>query len=62
MMMMIYQYLKPFNCLQKRAQAHIRILSTKCVNKSYIYLIYMYKVDLALNNLQGLISYKNKPI
>ena len=26
----------PFNCLQKRAQACLRMLSTKCVYKSYI--------------------------
>ena len=29
-------------CVQKRAQAHLRILSTKSVHKSYIYLIYEY--------------------
>ena len=27
---------------KKRAQAHLRMLSTKCVYKSYIYLIYIY--------------------
>ena len=36
--------------MQERAQTRIRQLSTKCVNKSYVYLIYMYKQDLALNN------------
>ena len=39
-------------CVQKRAQTCWRMLSTKCVYKSYICLIYMYKDDLALNNLQ----------
>ena len=34
------------------------MLSTKCVEESY--LIYMYKKDLALNNLQWLIGYKTK--
>ena len=29
--------------------------------KLYIYLIYMYKEDLALNNLQGLICHKIQP-
>ena len=33
----------------------------KCVYKSYIYLIYMYKLDLALNNLQLLICHKTQP-
>ena len=28
---------------------------------NHIYLIYMYKEDLALNNLQWLISHKTKP-
>ena len=33
----------------------------KCVYKSYIFNIYMYKEDLALNNLQKLICHKTKP-
>ena len=33
------------------------MLSTKCVEKS-IYLIHMYKKDMALNNLQWLICQK----
>ena len=37
------------------------MLSTKCVNKLYIFMIYMYKEDLALNNLQCLICHKTKP-
>ena len=28
---------------------------------NYIYLTYMYKQDLALNNIQGLICHKTKP-
>ena len=38
--------------MQKRTPANLRKLSTKCAYRSYIYLIYMYKQDLALNNLQ----------
>ena len=38
-----------------------RTLSIKCVYKSYIYSIYMYKEDLAVNNLQWLICHKTKP-
>ena len=40
--------------VQKRPQTPLRISSTKFVYKSYtyIYLIHMYKLDLALNNLQ----------
>ena len=37
------------------------MLSTKCVYKLHIYLIYRYKQDLALNKLQWLICYKTKP-
>ena len=37
------------------------MLSTKYIYKLYIYLIYMYKKDSALNNLQELICYKTKP-
>ena len=53
--------MKLFNCVQKRALAHLRMLSTKCVYKSYMYLIYMCTQDLALNNLQWLICHKIKP-
>ena len=48
-------------CTQKWAQANLKMLSTKCVYKSYIHLIYIYKKDLVLNNLQGLICYKTQP-
>ena len=44
--------------MQKRVNASLRMLSAKCVYKSYIYLIYMYKQDLALNKQQRLIYYK----
>ena len=45
------QYLKSFNCVQKkrRAQAHFKMLSIKFLQ--IIFNIYMYKQDLALNNL-----------
>ena len=43
----------------KRAQVCLRMLSTKCVYKSYIFNIY--KKDLALSNLQWLIFHKTKP-
>ena len=38
------------NTLNPLTQAYLRMLSTKCVNKSYTYLIYICKQDLALNN------------
>ena len=43
----------------KNNSRSIKMLSTKCVQIGY--LIYMYTPDLALNNLQRLIYYKNKP-
>ena len=51
--------MKPFNCVKKRTQVHLRMLSTKCLYKSYIF--DMYRKDLALNNLQWLIYHKTKP-
>ena len=47
--------------MQKKtwAQACLKVLSSKCVYKTYIY--YMYKKDLALNNLHWLICHKTKP-
>ena len=49
------QYMKPFNCVQKeRNQTNSKILSTKRVDKSYIFNIYLYKNNLVLDNLQGL--------
>ena len=43
---------------KKRAQTRLRMLSTKCVYKSHIYLIYMCRENLALNNVQWLICHK----
>ena len=40
---------------------HLRVLSTRCVYKSYISKIYMYKHDLELNNQQWLICHKTQP-
>ena len=37
--------------VKKCAQAHLKVESTKCIYKSYISK-YMYKQDLAFNNLQ----------
>ena len=45
--------MKPFNYVQESVQARSTILSTKCVHKSHINLIYMYKEDLVSNNLGG---------
>ena len=40
------------------ASAYLKMLSTKRVYKSYIFNIYIYKEDLALNNLQWLTCHK----
>ena len=53
--------LKHLTVCKKRALGRLRITSTKYVYRSYIYLIYMYKQDLVLNNLQGLKCHKIKP-
>ena len=48
-----YNILKLFNCMQKNV-----------INKLFtnpIYLIYIYKEDLALNNPQWLICHKTQP-
>ena len=58
---LVEQYLKLFNCVQKRAQACLKMLSTKCVYKSYIISISMYKEVLALDNLQWLACHKTQP-
>ena len=31
------QYVKPFNCVEKRAQACFKMLSRKCIYESYIF-------------------------
>ena len=57
-----WQYLKSFNCEQKKKLWIIQNITSKLfVYKWYIYLIYMYKEVLALNNLQCLICYKTQP-
>ena len=38
------------------------MLSINYLFKNHIYSLYMYKQDLALNNLQGLICHKIQPI
>ena len=48
-------------CVKKRAQAHLKILSTEWVHKSNMHLTYMFKDDLALDNLQLLICHKTRP-
>ena len=37
-----------------------RVIYKMCLQITYIYLIYMYKEDLALNNLQWLICHKTQ--
>ena len=53
--------LETIQLCEGRAQARLRILSTKCVHESYTYIINMYEEDLALNNLQCLICHKTQP-
>ena len=45
-------------CEKKWAKDRLKMLFTKCLE--IIYLIYMYKKDLALNNRQWLICHKTK--
>ena len=48
--------------LWKRTQVRLRMLSKKCVYKSYIYMcVCVYKQHLSLNNLQWLIYHKTSP-
>ena len=44
---------------KKWTHTHLKMLSVKCLFK--FYLIYMYKEDLALSNLQGFICHKTQP-
>ena len=56
-----YQYLKPSNYMQKKNE--LRIVSKYYPQNKFtnhIYSVYMYKEDLALNNLQVLICHKTK--
>ena len=46
---------------KKRAQARLRMLSTKYIHQSHIYLINIYKGNLALNNQQWLLYHKTQP-
>ena len=53
--------MKPFNCVQKKMKSG---LFQNIIYKMYleiIYLIYMYKKDKVLNNLQWLICHKTQP-
>ena len=47
--------------LKKKSSGSFKKLSPKCVYKSYIYSILMYKEDLRLNNLQWLMCHKTQP-
>ena len=49
-----------FNYVQKISSGTLKMLSTNDFTNR-IYLIYMYKQDLALNNLQWLICHKTQP-
>ena len=51
--------MKPFNFVQKMSSESFKnVINQMCLE--IIYLIYMYKKDLALNNLQGLMCHKAK--
>ena len=53
-------YLKPFDCIQKKSLDTFKnVINKMCLQ--IIYLIYSYKEDLALNNLQLLIYQTTKP-
>ena len=58
--------MKPFNCVKKKKKKKKKssVLFKDVIYKmclKIIYLIYMYKKDLVLNNLQWLICHKTKP-
>ena len=58
----ILEYLKPCNCVQTNELWLVLKLSPiNYLFTNYVYLIYMYKQDLALNNIQGLICHKTQP-
>ena len=52
MVIVIQQYLKPFNCVQTNELRLIGKFYEQNVLKNHTYFIYIYKQDLALNNLQ----------
>ena len=59
-MTVIYQYLKSFNCVpQKISSGLFKNIKYK-ICLQIIYLIYMYKQDLVLSNLQKLICHKTQ--
>ena len=47
--------MKLFNCVEKRAQTYLKMLSSKCLE-----MIFKCKKELALNNLKWLIYHKTK--
>ena len=52
--------MKPNNCMKKMSKGLFKnVIYKTCLD--IIYLIYMYKNDLVLNNLQWLICHKTKP-
>ena len=53
--------MKPFNCIQKKISSGSfkNVIYKMCLE--IIYVIYMYKKDLALKNLQCLICHKTQP-
>ena len=56
------QYLKLFNCVQKISTGSLKIIFS--MNYSFtniMFLIHVYKEDLALDNLQWLICHKIEP-
>ena len=52
--------MKPFNSVKKKMNtgSFKNVINKMCLE--ILYLIYMYKEDLALNNLQGLICLKTQ--
>ena len=57
-----YQYLKTFNSMQINELWLVNKYYLKSIRFHMIYLIYTYKQNLALSNLQGLMCRKTQPI
>ena len=53
--------MKPFNCVQEKMSWGLFKNVIYNMRLEIIYLIYTYKKDLALSNLQWLICHKRKP-
>ena len=55
-----YQYLQPFNCVQKKKNELrvVYVINKMCLQ--IIYNWYMYKQDFAFNNQQWLICHKTE--